>query len=403
MLKSAVKFVVALLVILLRSCHPALASAPGTWTLDDFEDGDLKAASGLYWFALADDLAGGASEARLEIHPGDATSSPHVLGLTGRLAGHGAFAGAWVDLDRSGRAVDLGAFEGVRLRVRGPSRLQVGFRSGMINFMAEVDASPVWRSVDIPFASLAPQGKAPEGTRWSTDAVHVFGVTTPQIPRDAEGVTGDVALEVDDVVLYGRGKGNPAPVATGPAGSVAIVPFTPMASIPSAGWVHLADDPAHDGKLPSLPDATSLEMIPASGDGIIWLRMILSEAPNDRWLGLNAALDVDGDPENGQAWWGANSGFKFDRLVTVWCIRVAEGCQGYIGIASADQVAAGTMASGGAPGVRFAIDHEKRAFVVGIPRAALGLGVADPRLVAAVGSALLYNDDVPGQGAATLR
>ena len=403
MIKSMVKLVVALLVILLRSCHPIMASAPGTWTLDDFEDGNLKAASGLHWFALADDLAGGASEAKIEIRAGDATSSPHLLALTGRLAGRGAFAGAWVQLERSGRSVDLGKFEGVRLRVRGSGRLQVGFRAGMTNFMADVESSPVWRSVDIPFASLAPQGKVPEGTRWSTDAIQVFGVTTPQIARDAEGATGEVAFEVDDIVLYGHGTAVTAPPAAGPAGSVAIVPFTPMASIPSAGWIRLSDDPAGDGRIPALPDATSLETIPASADGIVWLRMTLSQAPNDRWLGLNAVLDVDGDPANGQAWWGANSSFKFDRLVTVWCIRVAEGCQGYIGVASADQVANGTMSSGGAQGVRFAIDHERRAFVVGIPREALGQGKRDLRLVAAVGSALLYNDDVPGQGAATVR
>jgi len=403
MLKSAVKLVLALLVVLMRSCHPILADAPGTWTLDDFEDGDLKAASGLYWFALADELAGGASEARIEIRPGDTASSPHVLRLAGRLSGRGAFAGTWVQLERSGRSVNLGAFDGVRLRVKGPGRLQAGFRAGMINYMAEIDATVAWRNVEVPFSALVPQGKVPDGTRWSADAVQVFGITTPQIPRDAEGPTGEVAFEVDDVALYGRGPAAAAPLATGPSGSVAIVPFAPLASIPATGWVPLADDPVGDGKLPSLPDATRLEAIPASADGILWLRMTLAGAPHDRWLGLNAALDVDGDPANGQAWWGENSAFKFDRLVTVWCIRVAEGCQGFIGVADADQVAAGTMGTGGGQGLRFAIDPERRAFVVGIPREALGLRKPDLRLVAAVGSALLYNDDVPGQGAATVR
>ncbi len=88
--------------------------------------------------------------------------------------------------------------------------------------------------------------------------------------------------------------------------------------------------------------------------------------------------------------------------MTVWCIRVAEGCQGYIGIADADQVAAGTFVSEGTQKLRFAIDRGRRAFVVGVPREAIGLGKAEARLVAAVGSALVYGDDVPGQGAATL-
>jgi len=402
-MRFIVKVLLTLLVVLIRSSHPVVGAAPGTWTLDDFEDGDLKSAPGLYWFALADDLAGGASEAKIEILTGGPAASPHVLGLTGRLSGRGSFAGTWVQLDRSGRTVNLGAFEGVRLRLKGSGRLQVGFRSGMINYMAEVDAGAAWRLVNVPFASLAPLGKVPEGTRWSADAVQVFGVTTPQIPRDEEGMAGDVAFEVDDVVLYGRGAGSAAPVATGPTGQVSIVTLTPLASIPSTGWIHLADDPARDGKMPALPDATRLEAIPSSADGILWLRMTLREPPHDRWIGVNAALDVDGDPANGQAWWGANSAFKFDRLVTVWCIRVAEGCQGYIGLADADQVASGTMVSGGAQGLRFAIDRERRAFILGVPRESLRLGKPEFRLVAAVGSALIYGDDVPGQGAAPLR
>jgi hypothetical protein len=120
-------------------------------------------------------------------------------------------------------------------------------------------------------------------------------------------------------------------------------------------------------------------------------------------MGVNLALDVDGDPANGFAWWGTNSGFKFDRLVTVWCFRVPDGCQGYVGIADAAQAAAGTLVAGGADALRVAMDSERRAFVVGVVRTRLGLDARPIRLVAAVGSALLYADDVPGQGAAIIR
>jgi len=403
MLKTLFTLFMALLVVILNSCQNVTAGDPGTWTLDDFEDGDLKAAPGLEWFVLADDIAGGASQATIENRAAGSGAASHVLALTGRLSGRGAFAGAWVQLDRTGRSVDLGAFEGIRLRVKGPGKLQVGLRAGMMNYMAGVEAGDAWRTVDIPFATLQPLGKPSEGVHWSTDAVQVFGVTTPQIPRDAQGTTGEVEFEVDDVVLYGHGAAGVAPVASGDPGSIAVVPFIPVASLPATGWVQLADDPAGDGKVPSLPDVRRLEAIPASPDGLLWLRMTLEDKPHDRWLGLNVVLDVDGDPENGQPWWGANSAFKFDRLVTVWCIRVPQGCQGFIGVADAAEAAAGKMSSGGPQGLRFAIDQEHQAFVVGIPRAELGLGKSGARLVAAVGSALLYNDDVPGQGAAIVR
>lgn len=137
----------------------------------------------------------------------------------------------------------------------------------------------------------------------------------------AQGATGEFSFEVDVVVLYGHGAAGAAPVASGDPGSIAVVPFTPATALPATGWVLIADDPTGDCKVPSLPDATRLEAIPASPDGLLWLRMTLKEKPHDRWLGLNVVLDADGDPANGQPWWGANSAFKFDRLVTVWCIR----------------------------------------------------------------------------------
>ena len=407
-----VKFVVALIVyvflILIR------ADAVRTWTLDDFEDGDLKAASGLSWIVIADDLAGGATEARLDVRPG--ANSRHVLRLSGRLgsrpqasspkpqaSGGVSFAGAWVPLERTGRNLDLSAFEGVRLRVKGPARLDVGFRSGVVNFMARVDAGPDWKLVEIPFTQLAPTGKAPDGMRWNASALQVFGITTPQNPKGDDPTSGDFAFEVDDVVFYAQGSGRIEPVAAGPPTGLTVVPFTKPADIPTTGWVDLGSDPERDGKMPSLPDATRLEAIASAPDNRLWARITLREPPHDRWIGVNLAVDVDGDPTNGFAWWGANSNFKFDRLVTVWCFRVAGGCQGYIGLADAVDAASGTIVTDGGETLRFAIDRDRRAFVVGVPRDLLKLQGREIRLVAAVGSALLYGDDVPGQGAATIR
>ena len=397
------KFLAAVLLVLLHSIPWALAGETGTWKLDDFEDGDLKAAPGLSWLLIADDLAGGASQTRLEVRPGGPAGSKHALRLAGRLDGARGwpFAGVWASLDGSGRSVDLGKFDGIRLRVKGPARLQVGIRAGMTNFMAEVNAGPDWKVVEVPFNTLAPLGKVPEGTRWNPAAVEVFGITTPQVRRGEERGDGRVDFQVDDIVLYGHGEGSPVPVASGPIGAVSTVPFAPLATIPKAGWIELATDPTDDGKMPSLPDATRLEAIPSSPDGLLWVRVTLREPPHDHWLGMNLVLDVDGDAVNGKAWWGANNTFKFDQVVTVWCFHVADGCQGYIGVADADQPNA--FAADVGRSLRFAIDKDRRAYVLGVPRDALHLKGGNFRLVAAVGSALLFNDDLPGQGSATLR
>src|SRR5688572_19394409 len=129
-----------LLLVIIAAFFVILRSGDAqTWTLDDFEDGDLRSAAGLSWIVIADDLAGGATAAR------------HTLRLGGKLGGGAvSFAGAWASLERSGRSLDLSAFEGVRLRVKGPARLEIGFRSGPVNFMARVDAGPEWQLVEIP-------------------------------------------------------------------------------------------------------------------------------------------------------------------------------------------------------------------------------------------------------------
>jgi len=220
--------------------------------------------------------------------------------------------------------------------------------------------------------------------------------------RGDEGGGGKVDFQVDDGVLYGPGPKVAEPIASGTTPVISTVPFTPLDKIPADGWIELATDPARDGKTPTLPDATRLEAIPSSPDGILWVRVTLREVPRDAWMGINLALDLDGDPSDGTTWWGANHAFKFDQLVSVWCFRVADACQGYIGVADADQVASGTIAGGDAQSLRFTIDRGRRAFVVGVPRAALHLAKAEFRLVAAVGSALLFGDDVPGEGAAIL-
>lgn len=402
MVRCILKFLIFVIILMSARLLVADGSAEHVWRIDDFEDGDLRAAPGLSWFALADDLAGGESVARLEIVSGKSGGSRRALRLAGRSSGRkGAFLGVWVSLEGTGRSVDLKGFEGIRLRARGAGRLLVGLRVGMMNYMAAIDAAGKWRVEEIPFSQLAPQGRVPEGARFSPEAVSALGITTPLIAADRGSPASDVAFEIDDVTIYGRTESAIEPVAVGPPGSVSIARFTPQGSIPRDGWVEIATDPAGDASAALLPDATRLEARTIEDDETVWFRMTLRETPHDRWMGLNLALDLDGNPDNGQPWWGANSTFRFDRLVTVWCFKVADGCQGYIGIADADQASAGNFSSG-VP-LRFAIDRKRRAFVVGVPRSALRLGANPARVVAAVGSALLWGDDVPNQGSALIR
>jgi hypothetical protein len=380
--------------LLMVTASPTLHAAGRVLLVDDFEDGDRRAASGLSWISISDDLMGGASHADLQV-TAPATGSRRALRVSGELAADG-FAGAWVALDGRARATDVSDFAGLRLRVRGAGTLQVAVRGGPgagANYAAPIEARSDWTSVDVPFDAL--KASRPASPAFDPHLVRWLGVGV-RAPR-----TGPYEFEIDDVGLYAAGADARLRVQDGPTLAVAFEAASD-ADLPSCEWKELATDAAHDGKQERLPDATSVAACGDPGHSRAWFRITLAGATPARWLGVNLALDVDGDPANGMAWWGANKAFHFDRLVTVYGSAVGSGYEGMIGVADAPDVQAGNLNGSHPDAVTLILDRARSAIVIGIPASALGTGPGPVRLVAAVGSAFQHNDDVPDEGAAAL-
>lgn len=363
--------------------------------VDDFEDGDRRAASGLSWISIADDLMGGASFADLEVTAAGARPG-RALRVSGEVAPEG-FAGAWVALDGGGRATDVSDFAGLRLRVRGSGALKVLLRGGPragFNYAAPVESRTDWATVEVPFQTLT--AVRPGSPAFDPKEVRWLGVGV------GAGRTGRYEFAIDDVELYSARDDARLRVQDGPTMAVAFQ-AAPESERPAGPWKELAQDPTGDGKQKRLPDATALAMYADEPHDRIWFRIPLSGPVPARWMGVNLALDVDGDPDNGMAWWGTNTAFHFDRLVTVYGSAIESGYEGMIGIADAAGVQAGDMGSGQGDTVRFLVDRTSPAVIVGIPLSALGTSGKGPvRVVAAVGSAFQHNDDVPNEGAATV-
>jgi len=370
-----------------------------SWLFDDFESPGRVAAHTLDWVVLGDDLMGGGSSAALETVAGGANGSAHALRVTGSVdTGPTAFTGVWAPLDGAGRPVDVSAFDTLRFFARGEGSFRAGVRSGPstgpANFMAPFVTGPEWKAVEIGFDTLSPTGPGSSGARWEPTEAHWLGLST------APGMHGRFVLEVDDVQFVSH-KADVRPVPVTEPGTPRVIRLA-LSEVPSSGaWRQLARDPSGDGKRPSLPDAIGVSVSTGSADGRIWFRIGLRDAPSASSLGLNLALDVDGDAANGTPWWGVNTAFRFDRLVSVWLFKAGSGYQGVAGTADAAAVAQGDFMAGGQD-LRVAVDHESPAFLVGVPRSVLGAGAGMVRFVAAVGSALAHNDDVPDAGAIAL-
>lgn len=188
----------------------------------------------------------------------------------------------------------------------------------------------------------------------------------------------------------------------------AFLPMTALVDPPSVPsldgpWHVLLSDPKGDGRIPSQSDLLEVRWTPDASGRRIWFRFDLASAPDPARLGVNLAIDVDGDDQTGNNWWAGNTGFKYDRLVTVWVAQGKDGqYRGRVGTADARDILAGTFVTSAPGDVTWAIDQLNRAILVGVERKALDSG---PRLrvVATVGSNTDWNDTAPDQGFATLQ
>ena len=375
-------------VLVLGSATP---TSGGEFILDDFDDGDRVSRSGASWVGLADNLMAQGSHVRLTIVA--AGGGRKALRVEGELTDR--FAGAWVALEERGHAVDLRAFNGVRLRVRGPGELSVGLRGGTIpfvNFIAPVKASSEWSELEVPFSAFRPVGPNAEGAVFDPGAMRWLGVGASSAAR------GAFRFDVDAVALRAAADGVPAamPVKGGPAMETRVAPSKPPKG--SEGWSILAEDPRGDGQHPALPDARRVRGWRDPGTGSCWLRIELNAALETDWVGMNLVMDLDGDAANGSEWWGVNKSLRFDRLVTGWIFAVGALYQGVVGIADAADVARSDMMNPGLGAPELAVDFHRGAILVGVPAAALGKGASEPRAIVAVGSAFMHNDDVPDAG-----
>ena len=374
----------------------SLAPERQTWLFDDFESAEHVVAHGLSWIVLGDELLGGTSSLALETV--SHAESGHALGLSGRVGeGPTAFTGAWAPLDGGSRPVDLRAFDALRFVARGAGNFQAGLRSGpataMANFMATFTPGPDWNTFEIPFESLSAIGPGAPAATFHPEEVHWLGITT------APGTTGSFHLEIDDVALVAHGKAEPpSPISQpGPARTVRLA-FSPAPE--DIVWRELARDPSGDGKKPLLPDAVTVGVMADGSGDRVWFRIGLhGEAPQS-WLGLNLALDIDGNAENGTAWWGSNTSFHFDRLVSVWLFRTGETYEGVAGTADSAAVAKGVFMENGLD-VQVTTERDPGAFLLSVPRSVLR-GSGETRFLVAVGSAMANNDDVPDSGAILL-
>jgi pimeloyl-ACP methyl ester carboxylesterase len=164
-------------------------------------------------------------------------------------------------------------------------------------------------------------------------------------------------------------------------------------------WTVLAGDAKGDARDPALADAAQLAYRYDKQQDVLWFRVGLYGAPNEQALGVNIAFDTGSDESAKMNWWGANQAFKFDRLLTAWVTRGANGYEGTIGISDAAGARAKQFNNLRQNNLQIRVEGDS--LLIGVKRT----DVTDKlqmKLLAAVGSNQTWNDDVPGVGSAQI-
>src|ERR1043165_6853532 len=108
----------------------------------------------------------------------------------------------------------------------------------------------------------------------------------------------DFAIEIDDVELV--------PAQTARTGAVYKVKLGDPRTLDRLAFATIGRDDRGDGTSPRLPDARELQLAVEPADDPVWFRLVLQSPPPADAFGLNIALDIDDDPDNGGLWWGQN-------------------------------------------------------------------------------------------------
>lgn len=171
-------------------------------------------------------------------------------------------------------------------------------------------------------------------------------------------------------------------------------------TLKALAWHSLATDPQGDVLHPRLPDAKELSYAIDTKAEMVWFKVSSYEPLPERFFGINVAIDNDGNSDNGLTWWGTNK-FKLDRLASSYLFSAEGFWQGVAGVTDGDS-AGRFLLSAITRDARAAVDREQKTIFLGVPRSALGTATSI-RVIATVGSMMVNNDDVPNEGAVTVK
>lgn len=177
--------------------------------------------------------------------------------------------------------------------------------------------------------------------------------------------------------------------------------FTAISLASFAQWGTLATDASGDGAQggSSYLDGTKLEYRYDDKSDSIWFRVTVSNVLSNNY-GLNIVLDVEGAGSTAN-WFGGNSNFRYNRLITAW---ITSGTSGTVGISDPSGVATSNYKNLHADNINITVDAANKTYTLGMKRTDIfNDTVLKADVIAATGSNQYWDDDVPNVGSGGLQ
>jgi len=167
---------------------------------------------------------------------------------------------------------------------------------------------------------------------------------------------------------------------------------------PSTTWTAIAVDPKGDGREPVGFDAAQLSYQYDKPRDMLWFRLALFGTPQTDVFKVDVAVDAGVSDARRTTWWGTNTAFTFDRLLSARVNRRDGAYHAYAEIRRTAEPALSPQVQQADADVRVTDD----AIVIGVERAILLGPSMNMNLIVAVGSDAAWHDDIPNVRSATV-
>lgn len=165
-------------------------------------------------------------------------------------------------------------------------------------------------------------------------------------------------------------------------------------------WTTLASDPSGDGAQggSSFLDGTKLEYRYDDITDSIWFRVTTDNFLTSNY-GINIIMDVSGGGAK-QNWFGTNSSFQYNRIITAW---ITTGTSGVVGVTDAAGFQAANYTKLGANNIKIDVNPNDKTYTLGLKRTDITNDTAlHANVIAGVGSNQFWDDDVPNSGSGAI-